>query len=207
MAEENSEHYQEVINTVETSTPMIADILWKAGSNEIPLPSQSRFSFKVLAVNMYNICWESALSPEFSDPIIVHTTIPIVPDSPSAPYFVSATGGSITIHLTKPLNMKGSELTGFSVRLDSERIDTINTQTNQQYTYYELDASRTYQIEVAALTNSGNTTWSPPLITSTTAVTVPSSPRNIVVLNIMPSKASVTWDAPLDTGGGRITGK
>ncbi|OWZ10040.1 hypothetical protein PHMEG_00017171 [Phytophthora megakarya] len=202
--------YKEVASTINTYKIDTVEVLQSSEAGDKPLLPESRYFFKAVAVNLIQICISVTTSLQLANETEVWTIAASVPDSPPSPYFLNATGGMITISMMTPANMQGALCTGFSISVDDGNgtsfKNVIESTDDVIYEIAFLQASSSYMISVAIVTNLGTSLYSLPTTMNTTAPTTPLAPRGIAVVNITGSSAIITWSSPRDSGGIDITG-
>ncbi|GMF21429.1 unnamed protein product [Phytophthora lilii] len=210
LATDEGGSFTEVATTINTETVNIVEILRLSELDDEPLLPESRYIFKAVAINLVDVCISVVSSLQLANATDAWTTAAAIPGPPLSPYFLKATGGMITMRLTKSLNMQGAQLTGFLITIDSNNgmvfTHTIATGDDTTYDATSLEASSTYVIRAAVITNLGNSSYSTATAMNTTAPTNPTAPQDVSVSNITGSSAIVEWSSPFDSGGADITG-
>uniref|UniRef100_K3W6S6 Fibronectin type-III domain-containing protein n=1 Tax=Globisporangium ultimum (strain ATCC 200006 / CBS 805.95 / DAOM BR144) TaxID=431595 RepID=K3W6S6_GLOUD len=148
------------------------------------------------SVMTYNSVGASVLSP-----VVRRKTISglIVPSRPLDPMYVHATGGSISLQWSRPLDSGGENLKGYRVyrgstllvqeHLNTAFVDDIGLIAEQEYVY-------TFQAE----NTLGVGPQSEAVVAHTTVATVPAAAANLTVL-ATGGRLAVAWTPPHDTGG------
>jgi hypothetical protein len=210
MATDEVGDYVEVASTIGADTINVVEILRASMLDDTPLLPQTRYLFKAVAVNLVDVCVSVSSSLQLANATTAWTSAATVPGPPPRPYFLKATGGTITMDLVEPLNMQGAILTGFSVAVDDAggNLRTRNVSADDEVTFdaMSLTADTNYLVSAAVITDLGISSYSLPITMSTTSATAPTVPRNVVVEDATGSSAVVRWSAPLDTGGIQVTG-
>lgn len=211
MATDDADGFKEVATTIDTDTIDVVELLHSAESDDEPLLPNTSYTFKATAVNLVDICISVVSSLQLANATEAQTTAASLPVAPPSPYFLKSTGGSITMSLMKPANMRGSNCTGFSITVNdgigNSFVNTIEADDDMAYDATSLQANSSYVIATAVITNLGISLYSAPTIMNTTAPTAPTAPRDITVVNVTGSSAAMGWLLPLDSGGVDIIGK
>ena len=138
-----------------------------------------------------------------------------VPDAPRQ--LVAEARGLSVIELdwTRPSSSGTSAVTGYRIQSSSSRTgrwtdleaNTRTTRTTYQDTGLAPNTTRYYR--VAAISAAGTSNWSNVASATTDDLTVPGAPRGLTVSpNALKGSTELrlSWTAPVDSGGSRITG-
>ncbi|KAE9360356.1 hypothetical protein PF008_g1843 [Phytophthora fragariae] len=202
--------FNEVATTIGTDIFDVVEILRLSESSDEPLLPETRYIFKAVAINLVDICVSVVSSLQLASSTDTYTATAAVPDPPPSSYFLQSTGGIITMSLVKALNMQGATLTGFSIMIKDATgrsiTSNITADAAVRYNATSLQASSSYDVSAAVVTNLGVSSFSAPTSMNTTAPSIPTAPRNITIVNITGSTAVAEWSMPLDTGGVDLAG-
>src|SRR2546422_970570 len=139
----------------------------------------------------------------------VGPTVPLAPTGLATPY-VSLS--QISISWFAPLSDGGSPITGYKIERSTDggttwNIIVANTgNTGTWYPNYNLLASTAYSYRVSAINSVGTGSPSSTASAITSAATVPNPPTGLATPFVSSSQISISWAAPLNSGGSPITG-
>lgn len=155
------------------------------------LTANSVVAVQITACNLYGCSPTSQASTT--------TTLPAAPSN----LVLTASGerGTVSVSWTLP----SGSLTGLSLRTRPTAGGSWTTRTlttsSTSYTLRSLTDGTSYDVQVGASNESG-TTWSP--TATATSISRPSAPLNLAV-SAASSTATLTWNAPNDSGGSAIS--
>ncbi|GLD91909.1 hypothetical protein PINS_up000442 [Pythium insidiosum] len=209
MSSDGGKTFDQVLSTADTDNYTICEVLRIPGQDNTPLASDSRYDFKVVALNIAGATVDPAILQDrlgSAGVLSARTALPSVPDAPPAPYMLTVTGGRIRLQLRSASNLKGAMLLAFQIVVNGTNHSVAMATRELAYDVGNLSASTTYAVQVALVTNMGTTDLSLPTIVTTTGPTGPSGPWQVAVSQLTASKAIVSWMPPIDTGGVKISG-
>lgn len=173
MATSDVGDFTEVATTIGTDTMDVVEVLHLSESSDEPLLPETRYIFKAVAVTLVDICISVATSLQLANATDTYTAAAAIPGPPPSPYFLQTTGGMITMSLAKSLNMQGATLTGFLVTTTdatgSSVTNSIAADGAVTYNATPLQASSSYEVSAAVVTNLGTSLFSSSITMSTTA--------------------------------------
>src|SRR3989454_793942 len=136
-------------------------------------------------------------------------TVPNQPTGLTTPYVSSS---QISISWAAPFSDGGSPITGYKVERSADGGTTWNIIApntglpGTYYSNYHLLASTTYTYRVSAINSVGTGSPSSTASATTSAATVPNPPTGLATPYVSSSQISISWAAPLNSGGSPITG-
>ncbi len=168
------------------------------------LLAATNYRFRIHAFN------DIGKSPRYSTPPddSPRTYVATVPDVPTYPVLDESASDQLSLTWESPVETGGSTITGYTVqhKLSTETDYPLSstTVTTTSATITGLDPATLYDVRVAAVNDIGTGGWSTGQ--GTTALAAPQAPTNVVVAVASGTSLSVSWQAPLQTGGADITG-
>ena len=158
------------------------------------LNKSSTYTYKVLTSNTFG---DSAFTSSVSATIA--TTAPGVPTGLTA----LASGTAITVSWTAPVDTGGLTITYILSRLDPDGSFTNITTSETSYTDSGLNKSSTYTYKVLTTNTFGDSAFTFS-VSATIATTIPGVPTDLT-LSASDTTVTVSWTAPVDTGGLSVT--
>ncbi len=128
------------------------------------------------------------------------------------------TPSQFTVAWTAPEDDGGSEITRYDIQRSNHDRDfsfteeppiPIDPSSELTYTFTELFPERSYGFQIRAVNAIGEGGWwktRPSTRITTLLATAPDAPTNLVVDETESDQLTLTWEAPVETGGSTITG-
>ena len=147
------------------------------------------------------------------------TSAATLPGVPTALGVSALSQTELSVMWTAPVETGGVDLTGYSVQYRLTDADGDGEETTPgawqnvtpavvgtSVTIGELAAGTSYDVQVAAINSVGTGAFSATETATVSAATVPGVPTALVVGVVSQAELSVTWTAPVETGGVDLTG-
>jgi len=185
------------VTYISQSPPALTIIVLTNSATITGLTNGTSYSFTILATN--SIGNSGSTNPITATPAIV----------PTAPLSVIATkgNGSVDITWTIPSSNGGSQITSYTITatiVSSGFIVSTSSVSGTSGTILGLTNGTEYKFTVFAINSIGSSPGSS-FSNSVTPSTIPNPPTSIIAVAGNKS-VSLSWTAPLDTGGSPITG-
>ena len=161
------------------------------------------YRFQVAAINRVG-----------AGPWSFETATTTYPDLPSAPVLLTARAdgtSQIDLSWSAPRNTGGAPVLGYRIEVSSDegatwRIIRRNTNsTSTRFSHTGLTPASTWLYRVAAINTAGTGPFSN-VARATTDATLPGAPRNLRAGAGGTTQIDLSWQAPSDDGGARVTG-
>ncbi|GLD91526.1 hypothetical protein PINS_up000059 [Pythium insidiosum] len=126
-----------------------------------------------------------------------------VPTAPSPPSIVATTGGSLTIRWTDPVDTGGLPLAFYALSVTTKDGSPSGSCTGliQVCVVSNLQTLTTYVITLAVANAIGLSAWSTPIEASTSVMSLPSAPQNLVMKSVTNESVTLHWQPCQDLGG------
>lgn len=176
--------------------------------------TQTQFRRGSLALNTtygYAVMATNIAGSSVQSPLVFKKTQSIVtaPGTPTNVILLNATGGSITLAWTAPVDLGGAALLGYRIlRNDKALVVSSNATLLQATTFVDssgLVTEQEYLYSIQAVNTYGSGIQTEPLTVRTTTATLPVPPVNLTVAAVG-GTLSATWLAPGDVGGVPLVG-
>ncbi|MGI0004566.1 MAG: fibronectin type III domain-containing protein, partial [Candidatus Nitrosotenuis sp.] len=119
----------------------------------------------------------------------------------------ASSGSQINLSWTAPVNATNNGVNGYKIERDVGCVGTFSVLANTTTTTYQntgLLGDFCYAYKVSALNSAGASAASNSA--SATTLSVPNAPTGLSVTPVSSSSLKLTWSAPSDNGGSKITG-
>ncbi|GMF11679.1 unnamed protein product [Phytophthora lilii] len=169
----------------------------------VGLLANSMYGFSVSGVNDVSVCEDPAAV--LNRKILHSSTDPLVslPDTPRDLVVTSSTSGMQIIQWSASDDAGGDSFVGYILYSDSG--DILYNGTSTTFIRGHLTKSTVYGYSVSAWNTAGTSLRSPRVFGSTKAdVVAPSQPLNLSQSSSTGGSIGLTWEMPLDNGGGVI---
>jgi sugar lactone lactonase YvrE len=163
------------------------------------LTNGTSYTFSVIAVNIMGNSIQSVPSSP------VTPSAPAAPTAPGAPTSVTAVAGDAqaSVSWSAPSSNGGSTITGYTVTSTPGGLTATANGTTTTAVVTGLTNGTAYTFAVVATNAAGNS--APASSSSVTPITVAGAPTSVTAV-AGNAEASVSWSAPVSTGGSTITG-
>lgn len=144
-----------------------------------------------------------------SEPLLLQTSNPDVPDPPPYLTVTDVTAGAISVAMHDPLNIGGSEIRAYRLfRLEDGETEftMVYEGASSTHTLYRLKRKTAYQLKYQVLNIVGPSGFGPVSTVTTLERTLPSAPLNVTIQNVTGGAVRLSWEEPLDIGGRDIVG-
>ncbi|GLD91908.1 hypothetical protein PINS_up000441 [Pythium insidiosum] len=138
------------------------------------------------------------------------------PKEPTQLRLLSATGGSLVVGWSAPIDCGGANVMPSyqvvaTLRGGTSRAAVVapTNEPSLQAVIYGLDASSTYEVSATALNSAVPGAISLPskvVLMSTKSATKATPPMDIQLLSVSSASVLISWDPPLDLGGSKLVG-
>ncbi|DBA01331.1 TPA: hypothetical protein N0F65_001836 [Lagenidium giganteum] len=138
-------------------------------------------------------------------PLAITTRAATIPGKPLGVTLIKATGGSLYVSMSLPLDMGGLNVSKFILSSTSAQLPNVFTDVyvglNRTTVLYRLLYGTSYKLRYRVATTAGTSESSDIAIMKTTFLTVPTEPRNLTFVSRTGGAVTLSWNPPLDWGG------
>ena len=154
----------------------------------------------------------SAGTSSYGQPTAFTTLKPTLPSAPLNPNVTLATGGSLSVEWSEPVDTGGSPISGYVIRVFTDGVTKYvgydgKANPERSATVYGLSASTTYSLTIvaynpASLCETEDNLIESEIFTATTLeASLPTAPLSLKFSGETGGRIDLTWFPPLDYGG------